>query len=613
MNTRELEHSVAKTIQSKYKCEIVIDSNAPYTLYKLKDIAVILDRCYAGFTSRLDKSGIYYVQEETKGGQQSITYVTYGCLLNLVSRSRSPNAIDLAKNLGMTVMTKHFSCIEADTIKCIMETFKDREMSRQYRVNTYFIDLYFINEKLAIECDEPQHNTPTGISKDSIRQTYIENSLGCTFIRYSPYSQGFNMYNVLNQISTYLANWKETIRIDKEKEQQILREENAIIGSYFETDVIYLYNIGVTPTQLIIDYTWGIKDVLVALHELYPNSKLEYVMPSAILSRSIQLKSLFGSYWVEDSIYQMSADDAKNILNHINTFLKLMQDSNSTDRSIKLAKICDMSQDIITESSRKITFDEGTQTDLVENPYETFVSKNPVYNAKFDNFIEEHCVLHEHAEVNAKDIVGRYRILAREAKNETTVALTDYLKRRFKYDRLKVQTTDKVSMGYIGVMLKPIEYTPRFPKPHNIETFVFDKCVFRPGATALMREIAIEYAEWKRHMEIPTTPEDESELKQYLKTSPDLLFETVWTIHGNGQGFYGLTLKRDEKISRMSTTANKVEKIDQQGNVLSKYVSIAKAAEEEGMSAAKMSRSIKNRTLFTCATGDYYYTKSADT
>jgi hypothetical protein len=161
-------------------------------------------------------------------------------------------------------------------------------------------------------------------------------------------------------------------------------------------------------------------------------------------------------------------------------------------------------------------------------------------------------------------------------------------------------------MGYHGVTLKPIEYRRQDPCS-NVDTFVFDKCVFRPGATSLIREILAEYKEWKRTMNLVWEDSDELSLKTWLKSSPHLLFETVWTQQGNGQGFYGVALKRDERISRMSSTALKIEKRDLQNNVLSKYASIAKAAEEEGMSVAKMSRCIKNRVVFD----DYYYVKGS--
>jgi hypothetical protein len=164
-------------------------------------------------------------------------------------------------------------------------------------------------------------------------------------------------------------------------------------------------------------------------------------------------------------------------------------------------------------------------------------------------------------------------------------------------------------MGYSGVSSKPIHYLRRDPNS-NVETFIFDKCVFRPSGTALVREIVAEYKEWKRHMEIPYKDSDEQDVKGYLKQCPHVLFETVWTQQGNGQGFYGIVLKRDEHTSRISSTAAKIEKRDNNGHVLSKYESIVKAAAEEGMSAAKMSRCVKNSTRFQ-ATGDceYYYVK----
>ncbi len=53
-----------------------------------------------------------------------------------------------------------------------------------------------------------------------------------------------------------------------------------------------------------------------------------------------------------------------------------------------------------------------------------------------------------------------------------------------------------------------------------------------------------------------------------------------------------------------SSTGKKVEKIDNKtGLVLRTWETIAKAGEDENMSASKMSRSIKNKIMY----GDYYY------
>ena len=52
-----------------------------------------------------------------------------------------------------------------------------------------------------------------------------------------------------------------------------------------------------------------------------------------------------------------------------------------------------------------------------------------------------------------------------------------------------------------------------------------------------------------------------------------------------------------------------VEKINENNEVLTTFDSIARAAEYEKMCAAKMSRAIKNKTIFSGEGGEYYYSK----
>ena len=164
-------------------------------------------------------------------------------------------------------------------------------------------------------------------------------------------------------------------------------------------------------------------------------------------------------------------------------------------------------------------------------------------------------------------------------------------------------------MGYIGVMLKPLEYNKQLIRTDE-ETFVFEKCVFGPSGTALHKSILEEYQDWKRTMKLPfSLEEDDTKLKKYLKSSPYLLFETVWSAQGGGQGYYGLTLKSDVKHHRTSSTGCKIEKCNMEDCVLSTYLTISKAAEEESMCAAKMSRAIKYKRIFSGSGGEYYFRK----
>lgn len=120
-------------------------------------------------------------------------------LEQLVSSSRMPNAINIAKKVDISVNHILDTYKEQDSIHAILKTFKGERMVRQYRVDTYRIDLYFPDYKLAIECDEFGHSDRDQ-EYEQTRQYYIEDKLGCKFIRYNPDSKDYNIFNVLNRI-----------------------------------------------------------------------------------------------------------------------------------------------------------------------------------------------------------------------------------------------------------------------------------------------------------------------------------------------------------------------------------------------------------------------------
>ena len=117
--------------------------------------------------------------------------------------SRKPKAIELAKMLGIDILSTKILSKEAETLSCILKTFKGQEMKEQYTVDGYRIDLYFPTQKLAIECDEFGHKD-RDISYEVTRQNHIETKLGCTFIRYNPDAKDFDIFDVLNSIINHI-------------------------------------------------------------------------------------------------------------------------------------------------------------------------------------------------------------------------------------------------------------------------------------------------------------------------------------------------------------------------------------------------------------------------
>ena len=100
--------------------------------------------------------------------------------------------------------------------------------------------------------------------------------------------------------------------------------------------------------------------------------------------------------------------------------------------------------------------------------------------------------------------------------------------------------------------------------------------------------------------------DDLKNIKDYLNDCEYVLKSTVWTDQGSNEGYYGISLKINEhKHKTISSGGKKVEKIEYKtGHVLCMWDTIAKAARDENISPAKMSRSIKNKVIFN---NDYYY------
>ena len=77
-------------------------------------------------------------------------------------------------------------------------------MIDQYNVDGYRIDLYFPEYKLAIECDEFDHND-RDVKYEVKRQMHIENKLDCDFIKHNPDADDFDSFHLLNRIYKHLC------------------------------------------------------------------------------------------------------------------------------------------------------------------------------------------------------------------------------------------------------------------------------------------------------------------------------------------------------------------------------------------------------------------------
>ena len=239
---------------------------------------------------------------------------------------------------------------------------------------------------------------------------------------------------------------------------------------------------------------------------------------------------------------------------------------------------------------------------------------------RFDEFVATCCIVRPDVEEESVNLEGRFRLWSHtKPAKETFHALKHYMDVKFKPKRIQN------IHGYQGIKLKTVEYKKMIsnpaenPEQYNVETFLFECCKFSDTGKILNSVLLKEYQKWKLSIGKTVSENDMKNLKTYLNACPNALKATVWSQNCGNEGHYGLALKENfytmtqaviqgqanPVISvQISTTGKKVEKkLVGSNEVLKTWDTIAKAAAAEGFSAAKMSRSVKDKTVFK----DYYY------
>lgn len=240
---------------------------------------------------------------------------------------------------------------------------------------------------------------------------------------------------------------------------------------------------------------------------------------------------------------------------------------------------------------------------------------------KFKDFIANCCIVRPDVEEESVNIEGRFRLWSHtKPTKETFHALKHFMDVTFKPKRI-----GRIH-GYQGVKLKSVEYKKVIanetenPAQFSVETFIFQCCKFSDRSKILNSTLLKEYQQWKLSVGQIPTENDLKNLKTYLNACPNALKATIWFETMSNEGYYGVGLRESYTELKqtaiqeqganpiigvqLSTTGKKVEKrLVNSNQILKTWNTIAKAATDEGFSSAKMSRSVKDKTVFS----DYYY------
>ena len=229
---------------------------------------------------------------------------------------------------------------------------------------------------------------------------------------------------------------------------------------------------------------------------------------------------------------------------------------------------------------------------------------------RFDEFISACCIVRPDVEESSGMMEGKFRIWnGVKPTKQIFHQFKQYLDTRFRPKRLEQQDKNQVVYGYAGVKLQVVEYKRSRGVDCDAETFVFGVCRFTPQGKVLNSELLANYKRWKKKLgkDVSGDKKEMDELKEYLNASPYAQKATVWKNGATNEGYYGLSLREEDVYQHKltSSTGKRVNKVCLKTNqCLNMWETIVKAASSENMSAAKMSRSIKNKTVFN---DDYFF------
>jgi very-short-patch-repair endonuclease len=155
------------------------------------------------------KAGVHYIVEKTKyavkqnGGQNKMDYLLTEEAFELLKNSYNLRNRYIVNVSGNVQQLNLCMCIENQTIGFIENSYKDAlNVKRQFAIENYKADLYFIDHKLVVECDEFNHKDRDA-EQEKIREKYIL-SLGNKIIRYNPNDNAFDLSDVLKKINVIL-------------------------------------------------------------------------------------------------------------------------------------------------------------------------------------------------------------------------------------------------------------------------------------------------------------------------------------------------------------------------------------------------------------------------
>jgi len=127
----------------------------------------------------------------------------------------SPDVLHILKNFGIETTNRKCLTKEQQTLSALTNSFKTEKFEDQFKVGRYYLDLYFPEYKIVVECDENGHADRKPY-KERERMDFVNEKLGLTddnWIRYNPDADDFDISKVIGRIYTRI-NLLKSVQIE---------------------------------------------------------------------------------------------------------------------------------------------------------------------------------------------------------------------------------------------------------------------------------------------------------------------------------------------------------------------------------------------------------------
>ena len=299
-----------------------------------------------------------------------------------------------------------------------------------------------------------------------------------------------------------------------------------------------------------------------------------------------------------DKIIEKHKNETHNYLLEINELrekldkkIKIIDSINKENESIYETAV-------VPEEDNHPKFDETPLSDEKQTEEETI-------EQRFDEFIDKMCIVDPELHEKSVNLECRFRLWNhKKPEKEVFHALKSYLETRFKPKRIDG------SHSFCGLKLIELEYK-KIRVNSSVETFIFENCRFSDTGKVFDSILLSEYQKWRKSINLAISDKDMVDMKNYLKENKNVLRAVIWTSNGSNNGYYGISLRKEESDSvnkkLTSSTAKKVEKVNSTtGEVVGRWDSVAQTADFHCVCTAKISRYIKNGIIVS----NHYFRES---